>query len=70
VEPAPDSSTGRSDSGVGEPDATPGWNRMLGVYDDCSFTNLGSASGIGGASTLTQSSSGPLTAVYGPVDAR
>ncbi len=51
-------------------DATaPGWSRQLGVYADCSYSDFGFVTGTGGALTLTQSSSGALTASYGSPDA-
>jgi hypothetical protein len=37
---------------------------VLGVYGDCSFGNLGFASGTGGTLTLTKSQSGVLTMTY------
>ncbi len=48
----------------GAPDATTGWSQVLGVYGDCSFGNLGFASGSGGTLTLTENASGALTVTY------
>ena len=70
LEPAPSSSEAGTGSDAAPPDAmAPGWSQQLGVYRDCSYSDVGVATGMGGTITLTQSSAGKLTLTYGDAEA-